>query len=165
MILIVLRSITAIYLSCAFGANPSFAIFLSLALTHLASLSTTTIMSSAASTLAGQTPSVLSDTTAVALDADPVRRDTFNVGGINTHVYSLASLNLFGRPCPEEPIAALFVLHGRQGSMEMESIEKTARDALLWTEDKKQKVKGQGGKQRDFVVVTLVSTLFHQSYV
>lgn len=106
-------------------------------------------MSSAASTLAGKTLSALSETTAVALDADPVRRDTFNVGGINTHVYSLASLNLFGKPCPEEPIAALFVLHGRQGSMEMESIEKTARDAVLWAEGKKQKVKGQGGKQRE----------------
>lgn len=114
-------------------------------------------MSSVASTLAGQTPSALSEATAVALDTDPVRRDSFNVGGIHTHVYSLASLNIFGKPCPEEPIAALFVLHGRQGSMEMESIEKTVRDAVLWAEDKKGK--GKGGKQRNFVVVTFVSVL------
>lgn len=120
-------------------------------------------MSSNASTLAGPAASVLSQSNTLSplvhhALTDPVLRDTFNVGGIKTNVYSLSALNILSKPCPEEPIAVLFLLHGRQGSSDMEIIDKTAREAVLWAEERKDAVKAQGGKQRDFVVVTFVST-------
>lgn len=43
--------------------------------------------------------------------------------------------------------------------MDADYMEKTARDAVVWAEKKKEKVRERGGKQRDFVVVTFVSVI------
>ncbi|GBE88444.1 hypothetical protein SCP_1302590 [Sparassis crispa] len=73
-------------------------------------------------------------------------KQTFNVGGLSTNVYS--SQNTADHA---NPVAVLFILHGRTSSAE--SIEWVAHSTLRWTQDHRN---GDAQNAQDLFVVTIV---------
>jgi hypothetical protein len=87
---------------------------------------------------------------------DDVMKETLNVAGLLTHVYSRSDLRDNGSKAhsssSSEPIVVLFfVLHGR--SQSSDTFDVTARAAFAWTAERRASSKQ---KPRDFVVVTFV---------
>ena len=81
-------------------------------------------------------------------DASDVVKETLNVAGLSTNVYTRANLR---DKRTSEPIVVLFFLHGRTESADR--ADPTARAAFSWAA---QKEATSREKSRDFMVVTFV---------
>ena len=77
-----------------------------------------------------------------------VVKDTINVAGLLTNVYSRSDLRNKSSP---EPIVVLFILHGRLDSSD--TVDPTARAAFAWAAERQASSKQN---PRDFVAVTFV---------
>jgi hypothetical protein len=89
-----------------------------------------------------------------------VVKETLNVAGLLTHVYSRSDLRDTGKPPhSSEPVVVLFFLHGRLQSAD--TVDATARAAFAWAAERQAKGSGSSKQQspRDFVVVTFVRGL------
>jgi hypothetical protein len=78
-----------------------------------------------------------------------VAKQTLAIGGIQVHVYSDPSPDI-PTSCP---LAVLFLLHGRLGSAAQ--IEVGAN--ILVQQTHNRRIKSEGGKQLDLIVVTFAS--------
>lgn len=89
-----------------------------------------------------------------------VVKETLNVAGLLTHVYSRSDLRDTGKPPHSlEPVVVLFFLHGRLHSAD--TLDATARAAFAWAAERQASGSGSSKQQspRDFVVVTFVRGL------
>ena len=92
-----------------------------------------------------------------------VVKETINVIGLLTHVYSRSDLRDKARSgsgsgsSELEPIVVLFLLHGRQQSAD--TFDATARAAFAWAAERQASSSSLKQKPRDFVVVTFVRGL------
>jgi hypothetical protein len=88
-----------------------------------------------------------------------VVKETLNVAGLLTHVYSRSDLRDTGKPHSSEPIVVLFFLHGRLHSAD--TVDTTARAAFAWAAERQASGSSSPKQEnpRDFVVVTFVRGL------
>jgi len=75
-------------------------------------------------------------------------KETFNVAGLSTNVYTRANLR---DKRTSEPVVVLFFLHGRTESADQ--VDPTARAAFSWVAEKEASSREA---PRDFIVVTFV---------
>jgi len=86
-----------------------------------------------------------------------VVKETLNVAGLLTHVYSRSDLRDTGKPHSSEPVVVLFFLHGRLHSAD--TVDATARAAFAWAAERQASGSSKQQNPRDFVVVTFVRGL------
>ena len=78
-----------------------------------------------------------------------VAKKTLAIGGIQVHVYSDPSTDI----SPSCPLAVLLLLHGRMGSAAQVEIGAN----ILVQQTHNRRIKSEGGKQLDLIVVTFAS--------
>ena len=84
------------------------------------------------------------------MSTSDVVKETLNVAGLSTNIYTRANLR---DKRTSEPVVVLFFLHGRTESAD--EVDPTARAAFLWAAEKEASSKEAS---RDFMVVTFVSS-------
>lgn len=82
------------------------------------------------------------------MSTSDVVKETLNVAGLSTNIYTRANLR---DKRTSEPVVVLFFLHGRTESAD--EVDPTARAAFLWAAEKEASSKEAS---RDFMVVTFV---------
>jgi hypothetical protein len=84
-----------------------------------------------------------------------VVKETLNVAGLLTHVYSQSNLRDTGKPPhSSEPVVVLFFLHGMRHSTD--TVDTTARAAFAWVAERQASGSSKRQNPRDFMVVTFV---------